>query len=1372
MNKAIQNIARSATIKRNQKEPLCPVPSTLYSLLLIPILMAVTAVTAVSQGIDELGVVWSKTYGVGGINSIKPIKASLGGGYVAAGWAWRAENNPEGVERTRGLVLEIDESGNEIRRAIATVPQSYINSHTPVQLTGMEARFVVAFKTDDGGYIAFGVLSNSTAPMNEREMDWGPTGGAGKSPNLINGIWVVKFNADLSIYENKIENGRTISSGWQMQDGGFIIGGYDSSTGNNNTSTNITLLRKYSQLGVRSLDRRGDLREITDMYKYKDTDNYLAITPDYISRIDVSLNSTNKLFTALGADGIITPYGYSVSPSQDGGAFVALNLKSTSVTLDNYNNGAGLYKFNQALSAATYNKRRKPADTMFYAPLLLSGASPQKYVGSARIVGTPPNYQPGNYMYEWTDNGASYSYRFSDAVNVNDRKYPNNTRLNLAGTTDGFFSVGQSDAGLAAIAKLSVCANFVIDVGATDVLLPAHENTTVHMSPRVVSWAGQNGTVTANWTLADVTPGGAAATVISGGISGALAGSGSAIPEHSFKLNTGKTFALLRYTVTAVDTHGGTSCTQSRNILVRLTGMPDNVVDADCYTTPPATAWDIQMKAASNSIVQYLGTPFAGDLDGDGRVEVVIPNAGNGGDSDSVLIFNDQLQRIRRFATATTPQHYTTSLLIADMDGDGTAEIIVGCKDRRLRCYSPMGVLKWTTAAGATYASDEESYCVSLITADVNGSGIPLILAVDKLYNGLNGQHLLTLPLPPSVGGRAYAEGGPQSYMPVFADLDNDGVLEVVAGNRVYKINIVNFSGTGGGNQVTSVIVAPSNLPDGFTSVADIDMDGDLDVIVTGGHTSPHVACMYVWDGATSTQIGGTVTVSSKDKRISRAFAGDILGDGRPEIAFTYTLCMNAYKFNGTTFQPLWNGASGIATTDQSGATTMSMFDFNQDGNVEIVYRDAHNLRIIDKNGANISTIPCLSATHTEYPIIVDLDRDGHADIVVTGGLGPENGPDKIQLLCFGSQTPGAWAPARSVWNQHAYNSVNINEDLTVPRHPFNPTTVFPNGKRPYNNFLQQQTILNSQGGQLWLTPDFVMTGAPNTHYYTVGDSLVISNLCVRNIGEARSGDSLQIALYRDLRAPSNLLRVYKLPAAIDVGATRCYTIKLAGVLSLSAGGLHIEINDDGRRHPQLECDTLSNGSLIAISSIPVARNDRISVFACKSRTAAVLSNDLNASGAIPTVVRDGKLGTATTSGSGIAYVNNKGVCSTHGGRRDTVVYRICNGGNCSDAQLFISILRMPSVQLEDSCSRRPWLTVDYQYSSATYQWHRSTDKLFWTPVDGATGLKLYVTDQAWYKAVITYNGDAVETAPAYFRIHSKSLLQGGLWWYSASLEY
>jgi hypothetical protein len=122
------------------------------------------------------------------------------------------------------------------------------------------------------------------------------------------------------------------------------------------------------------------------------------------------------------------------------------------------------------------------------------------------------------------------------------------------------------------------------------------------------------------------------------------------------------------------------------------------------------------------------------------------------------------------------------------------------------------------------------------------------------------------------------------------------------------------------------------------------------------------------------------------------------------------------------------------------------------------------------------------------------------------------------------------WAPARSVWNQGVFNSVYMNDDLTLPAHPLNPTTVFSGPDKqlntaddvhPFNNIMQQQTRLGLNGVPILPTPDAIIVDQPGPAYCYFGDSdsLVIT-MEVMNDGDADLLAPFYISTYRDMTDP------------------------------------------------------------------------------------------------------------------------------------------------------------------------------------------------------------------------------------------------------------
>lgn len=594
----------------------------------------------------------------------------------------------------------------------------------------------------------------------------------------------------------------------------------------------------------------------------------------------------------------------------------------------------------------------------------------------------------------------------------------------------------------------------------------------------------------------------------------------------------------VKFTYKITCTNGGLSSTA--DVYVNIGNTPDFVDDAECTVESVPFVWDVEKKGETDVAypVQMYAQPFVGNLDDDENLEIVTLNNttnNNGGStsaqrtSNIIYIFNSNLTLKNSISVPFSQTYVTLPLALADVDLDGVAEIIYGTGwigqdsplNYILQAYKSDGTKIWESSTSYIENITSARFHSSAISvADLDGDGLVEIFCGDRIFAGENGNLLATLPS----GGRGMQENASSSdvegYLPAIGDIDGDGILEIVGGNTTYKIEINSRSNPDENNvTVVSQLVTQS---DGYTSLADIDGDGVLDVVVVskpGSMTGPCI--MYVWQGNTDQLIGDVITNGTKG---SRPFIGDINGDGRSDIAFTRTNNFDAYELNTNTntFDLLFT----VPTSDGSGGTTMSMFDFNLDGEVELVYRDQTHLRIIDKNGNNVkdkdgneAIFPCLSGTHTEYPIVVDLDCDGHAEIIVSGALPGESTTNQVRLQVFGSKTEGTWAPARKVWNQHGYNPLYVNEDLSVPAKPLSPTTkiIHKDGTvhTPFNSFLQQSGVLNTEGESLNLAPDISFQVEKNQKMYHDEDTDVLKvTAFITNSGSTHYTGPLKLSLY------------------------------------------------------------------------------------------------------------------------------------------------------------------------------------------------------------------------------------------------------------------
>ena len=635
--------------------------------------------------------------------------------------------------------------------------------------------------------------------------------------------------------------------------------------------------------------------------------------------------------------------------------------------------------------------------------------------------------------------------------------------------------------------------------------------------------------------------------------------------------------------------------------LLRVSGqynLPDNIEVSDCITDAVEQPWDAHVAMSADDIHCYF-VPLVGDIDGDGVVEIVAGKAvSNDHYTTQVGIYRGT--DLQQLSTINVSQKIYAGFggpmaLVRYPDGNGGLQgaIVLHCYDNKLRSYDIHGQLLAT--------SDVNTPCEGMVSVtDFNYDGWPEVYVGNAVYDAATLNRLCTGD-PNGNKGRcwrgAYNEHA-RIAMSFAADIVGDSIPELVCGNTIYNVNIVSRTNVSL-NSISEwkTITIPSHIPeDGNVALVDFDLDGQLDVLVVVDGT-PHntldSAYIYAYDPVTEDIL---FTYSRYAKTIGFPMIGDIDGDGHPDFVFIdYQEQVSYARITAITFSP----ENGLQTkwqathADVSGQTSMTLFDFNQDGIMEIVYRDQDRLRIINGSGKshltgndtipfyNLYTKSMTAGTWSEYPVVADVNDDGRAEIVTCGkmttGLGSVGG----QLVVIGGTHP--WAPARPVWNQYMYNVTNVNRDLTIPVPLFNNATVFtdPDGivRRPYNNFLQQATTLDQYGKPLTLLANLTISGTPTM----VFESDVLSvEIEVCNTGEVTLDPPLYVSVYA---ASGELVQTEEISQGLQ--PNECITITLLisqEVLKQFENSypLYIVVNDNGEGLAQYgglqaECDTTDN---------------------------------------------------------------------------------------------------------------------------------------------------------------------------------------------------
>ncbi len=454
---------------------------------------------------------------------------------------------------------------------------------------------------------------------------------------------------------------------------------------------------------------------------------------------------------------------------------------------------------------------------------------------------------------------------------------------------------------------------------------------------------------------------------------------------------------------------------------------------ADCEYTPPVgefdpvLEWEWTETAVNRSSVNVMCAPAVANLtddNADGRIDQKdIPDLVFNTFAGSEYNRNGTLRAISGDGSGewfTITDYETTpgcSPAVGDIDGDGIPEIItvedysVYRETARVLAFDNYGHLKW--------ASDDLTFSYlpsysSLSIADIDSDGNPEVVVGNTVLRN---------------DGSTFWIGAEACNVvnSTVADLDLDGRGEIIDGNTIYDWN-------------GDILWHDASMGDGFAAVANFDSDPFPEIVqVAAGY-------VYLLEG-NGDVIWGPIDLPPAG--FNRDHGGpptiaDYDNDGEPEIGVAGGYRYVVFESDGSV---KWTRVTQDTSSNRTGS---SVFDFDGDGSAEVVYSDERYLRIYrGTDGAVLFQEPIGSGTLLEFPLVVDVDNDNNAEIVVPSNwyrFGPKTG---IQVFGDANDT---WVNTRNIWNQHAYSITNINDDGSIPQSPVNNWEVF-------NNFRCNQSV-------------------------------------------------------------------------------------------------------------------------------------------------------------------------------------------------------------------------------------------------------------------------------------------------------------------------
>ncbi|MBZ0207462.1 MAG: FG-GAP-like repeat-containing protein [Flavobacteriales bacterium] len=337
-----------------------------------------------------------------------------------------------------------------------------------------------------------------------------------------------------------------------------------------------------------------------------------------------------------------------------------------------------------------------------------------------------------------------------------------------------------------------------------------------------------------------------------------------------------------------------------------------------------------------------------------------------------------------------------------DLDGDGDLDVLASAKDGNK--------IVWYRNDGAGFFGPERVLSTAAIgpssvqSADLDGDGLPDVVATcsggsitwyRNLGNGQFGEEVTIV------------SGLNNPLMTATGDLDGDGDLDLVvaeAGNNVVKW----YPNAGDGTFGTQTVAGYLTMYASYVSAVDINGDGTLDLLVGCG--GDNKIKWFTNDGTGTFNAAGTLIADDPNTYLRGVYAADLDGDGDLDVvagASSPNYVISWYANNGT---GLFGPQQVISTTLGNPATVMAG-DLDNDGDMDVVASGhaADLLVYYANNGSgqfgSAYTVGASETSNVYMSFCADINGDGTLDVVaVSSGDGKLSWYPNTGAGTFGAQ--------------------------------------------------------------------------------------------------------------------------------------------------------------------------------------------------------------------------------------------------------------------------------------------------------------------------------------------------------------------------------
>ena len=349
----------------------------------------------------------------------------------------------------------------------------------------------------------------------------------------------------------------------------------------------------------------------------------------------------------------------------------------------------------------------------------------------------------------------------------------------------------------------------------------------------------------------------------------------------------------------------------------------------DALDWPSAKGWPVETWLPRK-------TATLADLDGDGAAEILFVGSPARDSSTVLLVALRGNGRPLRGWPQPTGMAYPSGPLVGDLDGDGKVEVLV-TDGTRVAVWSAGGKPRFRPAAEIPGGPADLHNNSEPALADLDGDGRP------ELVFAAWGPRVFAVRLagaPASLSGFPLTLEGEFGASPAVADLDGDGREEIVIANEGSACYFIRWRPAGVAvERARDAAGAPLALGSrSSAAIGDLDGDGALSVVL--GTYAGHLVAL---DATGRERWRFTVEVHgvglSENIHSSPALV-DLDGDGRREVVFAaYDQRLRALDSRGQAV-PGWEGAvldncrSGVVAGDVDGDRRPEVLVPDFEGNV------------------------------------------------------------------------------------------------------------------------------------------------------------------------------------------------------------------------------------------------------------------------------------------------------------------------------------------------------------------------------------------------------------------------------------------------------